>query len=116
VYGPVCRLAWEERKRLRREVLSGRNALDALHLSPMPTIVTDREDDGRWIGEVPILPGVLAYGATEAEARRNVLALAFHVIGDRIAHGEPVPDGASPSYSPHSRDSLVGMVQPTGIA
>ena len=82
----------------------------------MPTIVTDREDDGRWIGEVPILPGVLAYGATEAEARRNVLALAFHVIGDRIAHGEPVPDGASPSYSPHSRDSLVGMVQPTGIA
>jgi predicted RNase H-like HicB family nuclease len=47
-------------------------------------IEIDREDDGRWIGEVPALPGVLAYGATEEEARRNVVALAFHVIGDRI--------------------------------
>jgi predicted RNase H-like HicB family nuclease len=54
-------------------------------------IEIDREDDGRWIGEVPALPGVLAYGATEEEARRNVVALAFHVIGDRIEHGEPVP-------------------------
>ncbi len=54
-------------------------------------IEIDREDDGRWIGEVPALPGVLAYGATEAEARRKAVALAFHVIGDRIEHGEPVP-------------------------
>ncbi len=54
-------------------------------------IEIDREDDGRWIGEVSALPGVLAYGATEDEARRRALALAFHVIGDRIEHGEPVP-------------------------
>jgi predicted RNase H-like HicB family nuclease len=57
-----------------------------------------REDDGRWIGEVPVLPGVLAYGKTEAEARANTIALAFRVIADRIENGEPVPvdseDGA----------------------
>jgi predicted RNase H-like HicB family nuclease len=43
------------------------------------------------IGEVPELPGVLAYGATEAEARVKTAALALHVIADRIEHGEPVP-------------------------
>ncbi len=32
----------------------------------MLTIEIDREQDGRWIAEVPELPGVLAYGATEA--------------------------------------------------
>ena len=37
------------------------------------------------------MPGVIAYGATEAEARTNTMALAFRVIGDRIAYGEPVP-------------------------
>ena len=53
-----------------------------------------REDDGRWIGEVPVLPGVLAYGKTEAEARANTIALAFRVIADRIENGESVPDEA----------------------
>jgi predicted RNase H-like HicB family nuclease len=47
-------------------------------------IEIDREDDGRWIAEWPEISGVLAYGATEEEARRNVVALAFRVIGDRI--------------------------------
>ena len=51
----------------------------------------EREDDGRWIGEVPALPGVLAYGRTVAEARDKVEALALRVIADRIEHGEPVP-------------------------
>lgn len=54
-------------------------------------IEIDREDDGRWIGEVPALPGVLAYGATYEEAQRKTIALAFHVMADMIEHGEPVP-------------------------
>lgn len=49
------------------------------------------EDDGRWIGEIPALPGVLAYGATEQQARANTEALALRVIADRIEHGEPIP-------------------------
>ncbi len=51
----------------------------------------EREADGRWVAEVPVLPGVLAYGQTEAEARLKATALAFRVIADRIEHGEPVP-------------------------
>jgi predicted RNase H-like HicB family nuclease len=58
----------------------------------MLKIEVEREDDGRWIGEVTALAGVQAYGATEAEARSRVAALAFRVIADRIEHGEPVPD------------------------
>ena len=57
----------------------------------MIKIEIGREDDGRWIGEVPALPGVLVYGASEADARTKAIALAFRVIGDRIEHGEPVP-------------------------
>jgi predicted RNase H-like HicB family nuclease len=57
----------------------------------MLTVQTEREVDGRWIGEVPELPGCLAYAPTQAEARSSVMALALHVIADRIEHGEPAP-------------------------
>jgi predicted RNase H-like HicB family nuclease len=32
-------------------------------------IETEREEDGRWIAEVPELPEVMAYGPTREEAR-----------------------------------------------
>jgi predicted RNase H-like HicB family nuclease len=51
-------------------------------------VIYDREADGRVIAEVPSLPGVMAYGATEEEAGRAALALALHVIADRMEHGE----------------------------
>jgi predicted RNase H-like HicB family nuclease len=54
-------------------------------------IQIDREDDGRWIGEVPARPGVLVYASTENEARIKAEALAFRVIADRLEHGELVP-------------------------
>lgn len=54
-------------------------------------IEIEREKDGRWIAEVPELPGVLVYGATEAEARNKVVVLSLRVIADRLEAGEPVP-------------------------
>jgi predicted RNase H-like HicB family nuclease len=54
-------------------------------------VEVDREEDGRWIAEVPALPGVLVYGSTESEARIKAEALAFRVIADKLEHGEPVP-------------------------
>jgi predicted RNase H-like HicB family nuclease len=32
------------------------------------TVEAEREDDGRWIAEVPDFSGVLAYGATRDQA------------------------------------------------
>lgn len=52
------------------------------------TLELDREVDGRYIAEVPDLPGVLAYGATEQEAIARVQALALRVLADRLEHGE----------------------------
>ncbi len=52
----------------------------------------DREDDGRWIAEVADLPGVLAYGATRAEAQARVQALALRVVAERLEHGEAGPE------------------------
>ena len=57
----------------------------------MLKIESEREDDGRWLAEVPSLAGVLAYGATEAEARAKVKVLALRVIADRLDHGEALP-------------------------
>jgi predicted RNase H-like HicB family nuclease len=52
------------------------------------TIETELEDDGRWIAEVPELPGVMAYGATEDEARRDAEILALRVLAERLESGE----------------------------
>lgn len=43
----------------------------------------ERETDGRWLAEVPELPGVLAYGSTSDEATVRAEALALRVIADR---------------------------------
>ena len=56
------------------------------------TLELEREDDGRYLAEVPDLPGVLAYGATEQEATARAQALALRVLADRLEHGEPAPN------------------------
>jgi predicted RNase H-like HicB family nuclease len=55
------------------------------------TVEIEREDDGRWIAEVPQLPGVLAYGQSREEAIARAQALALRVIAERLEHGEPAP-------------------------
>jgi predicted RNase H-like HicB family nuclease len=57
----------------------------------MLTIETEREDDGRWLAEVPALPGVLTYGLTDVEARSKATALALRVIAERVENGEALP-------------------------
>lgn len=55
-------------------------------------IELEREEDGRWIAEVPELPGALAYGATRERAVAEVEALALRILADRIQHGESAPE------------------------
>ena len=52
----------------------------------------EREEDGRWIAEVPDLPGVMTYGRTRDEAISKAKALALRVLADRVEHGEEVPE------------------------
>ena len=51
----------------------------------------EQETDGRWLAEVPELPGVLAYGASAEEAMTKAEALAFRVLAERLEHSEVRP-------------------------
>ena len=57
------------------------------------SIEHEKEEDGRWLAEVPELPGVLAYGATAEEAMLKAEALALRIIAERLEQGEsrPIP-------------------------
>ena len=55
------------------------------------TIEVEQEEDGRWIAEVPVLPGLMAYGANREEAIAKVKALSFRVLADRLDNGEDIP-------------------------
>jgi len=62
------------------------------------TIEIEREEDGRWIAEVPGLSGVLCYGGTRDEAIARVQALALRVIAERLEHGEAPPELLTVSF------------------
>jgi predicted RNase H-like HicB family nuclease len=61
-------------------------------------IEIEREDDGRWIAEVPDLPGVMTYGQSRDDAIAHVQALALRVLADRLEYGEAAPDLLSVSF------------------
>ena len=58
----------------------------------MLRVEIEQEADGRFIAEVPQLPGVMVYGQSREEAVLKVEALALRTIADRLERGEPVPD------------------------
>jgi len=51
-------------------------------------VEVDTEDDGRFIAEVPAIPGAMVYGATAKEAIRKVESLVLRILADRIDSGE----------------------------
>jgi predicted RNase H-like HicB family nuclease len=55
------------------------------------TLECEQEVDGRWIAEVPELPGVLSYGDSAASAMAKAEILALRVIADRLENGESEP-------------------------
>lgn len=57
----------------------------------MYAVEVEQETDGRWIAEVPELPGVMAYGVTRDDAVRKAQVLSLRVLAERLEHGEPIP-------------------------
>ncbi len=47
----------------------------------------DREEDGRWIAEMPKLAGVMAYGTSKREAQQKVYAIALRTLADNVEEG-----------------------------
>lgn len=62
-------------------------------------IELDREVDGRWIAEVPSLPGVMCYGSTRSEAITRVRALALRVIADRLESAKRTPKSLTVTFA-----------------
>ena len=56
------------------------------------SIEFEREDDGRWIAEIPSLPGVMAYGSSKQEAESKVQAIALRVIADTLERDHTTTD------------------------
>jgi predicted RNase H-like HicB family nuclease len=61
-------------------------------------IELERETDGRWIADVPDLPGVITYGQSRDDAIAHVQALALRVLADRLEHGEEAPNLLSVTF------------------
>jgi predicted RNase H-like HicB family nuclease len=51
----------------------------------------EQEIDGRWLAEVPEIPGVLTYGVTANEAMAKAEILALRALAERIETGEINP-------------------------
>ncbi len=56
------------------------------------TVEVEQETDGRWIAEVPQIPGAMSYGASREEAVARVEALGLRVLAERIEQGESSPE------------------------
>ncbi len=54
-----------------------------------------RKEGGRWLADIPALPGVTVYGRTKKQAMAAVEALALRLIADRLENGEAVPAGTT---------------------
>lgn len=55
-------------------------------ISPF-AVEVEREEDGRWIVEIPDIPGAMAYGTTKAEALRRAYAIALRTLADTVEQG-----------------------------
>ncbi|BET69337.1 hypothetical protein ASA1KI_42550 [Opitutales bacterium ASA1] len=55
-------------------------------------VEVENEDDGRWIAEVPEIPGAMAYGTSKQEEVAKVQALVLRLLADKIEHGEEAPE------------------------
>jgi len=51
----------------------------------------EQETDGRWIAEIPEIPGALAYGVTPLQARARVKALALRVLAEQMENEPAFP-------------------------
>ena len=85
--------AFQEAGEISVSTLHGGAEGGALSLTMDFVVELEQEEDGRWIAEVPDLPGVMAYGASREDGFRSVVGLALRVLADRIELGELAPDG-----------------------
>ena len=73
---------------LRQALLDDKKNVSLRGVMKRFIIELEEEDDGRWIAEIPTLPGALCYGVSKEIAGRNVEALALRIVTDRVESEE----------------------------
>jgi predicted RNase H-like HicB family nuclease len=61
-------------------------------------IELDREQDGRWIADVPEL-NILLYGDTQEDAVRKAEDAARLLIADKVSRGELPVEASNPNFA-----------------
>ena len=69
------------------------------------SIESEREEDGRWLAEVPQLPGVLAYGADRNEA----------YLAELVDWSAAAPADRALALDPQTSGGLLVAVPPTAL-
>jgi predicted RNase H-like HicB family nuclease len=70
-------------------------------------IELEQEADGRWIAEVPEIPGALVYGTTPLHAASRVKALALRVLAERMENELSIPSINNISFVNHYESMAV---------
>jgi predicted RNase H-like HicB family nuclease len=55
------------------------------------SVELEQETDGRWIAEIPEIPGALAYGKTKEEAINKAYAIALRAVADDVENSDEDP-------------------------
>ena len=71
------------------------------------SIELEQEEDGRWIAEIPDIPGVLAYGVTPLQAGAKAKALALRVLAERMENEVSIPGINSIEFTSHYEQMAV---------
>ena len=66
-----------------------------------------QEDDGRWIAEIPGIPGLLAYDVTPLQAGAKAKALALRVLAERMENEVSLPSINSVEFVKHWKDPVI---------
>ena len=69
-------------------------------------VQVEREQDGRWIAEVPVISGAMAYGGTRDEAVAKVEALVLRILADRLISLDAVLQ-REPAQGEHQTDVIL---------
>jgi len=64
-------------------------------------IELEQEEDGRWIAEIPDIPGVLTYGVTPLQAGAKAKALALRVLAERMENEVSIPGINTIAFASH---------------
>ena len=78
-----------------------------MKLYRLPVILVQRSEEsgGKYIAEVPLLPGCRAWGDSAAEAVDLVHSVAMGFIESYREHGEPLPEGVEELSTDVTSDS-----------